>query len=136
LAVSTATDLAALFIRFAAEGRDVAWLAEEFLRIAGRAKRVFVTRDPDRSAGGLYCRVDSPSGCGEAVVPDHRSFRPLLARLAKVYSTEHGTDLLPYGGRLTFDRRTADGPVRIDVVFANTLDAQYLTLTARRPDAE
>jgi len=48
-----------------------------------------------------------------------------------VYSTERGTDVLPYGGRLTFDRHTAEGPVRIDVVFANTLDAQYLTLTTR-----
>jgi len=72
LAVSPATDLAALFIRFAAEGRDVAWLAEQFLLVAGRAKRIHVTCDPDRA------------------------------------------------------RSTADGPVRIDVVFANTLDAQYL----------
>jgi hypothetical protein len=129
--VSPATDLAALFIRFAAEGRDVAWLADEFLLVAGRAKRVHVTRDPDRAAGGLYCRVDAPAGCGEAVVPDQRAFRPLLARLAKVYATEGDRDFLPYGGRLTFTRDTDDGPVRIDVVFANTLDAQHLTLTTR-----
>jgi hypothetical protein len=131
LTASPATDLAALFIRFAAEERDVAWLADEFLLVATKAKRVHVTRDPDRAASGLYCRVDAPTGCGEAVVPDQRAFRPLLARLAKVYATERGTDLLPYGGRLTFDRHTADGPVQIDVVFANTLDAQYLTLTTK-----
>ena len=129
--MSPATDLAALFIRFAAEERDVAWLADEFLLVARKAKRVHVTRDPDRAASGLYCRVDAPTGCGEAVVPDQRAFRPLLARLAKVYATERGTDLLPYGGRLTFDRHTADGPVQIDVVFANTMDAQYLTLTTK-----
>ena len=62
--------------------------------------------------------MDAPAGCGEAVVPDQRAFRPLLARLAKVYATERGTDLLPYGGRLTFDRHTDDGPIQIDVVFA------------------
>ena len=132
--MSPATDLAVLFIRFAAEGRDVAWLADEFLLVAGQAKRVHVTRDPDRAAAGRYCRVDAPAGCGEAVVPDQRAFRPLLSRLAKVYAPERGTRLLPYGGRLRFDRRTEDGPVRIDVVFANTLDAQYLTLTTRGPD--
>ena len=133
MSASPATDLAALFIRFAAEDRDVAWLAEEFLRVAGQASRVHVTRDPDRAAGGLYCRVDAPAGCGEAVVPDHRSFRSLLSHLARAYATERGTDLLPYGGRLAFDRTTEGGPVRIDVVFANTLDAQYLTLTTRGP---
>ncbi len=132
--MTPATQIAALFMRYAAEGHDVAWLAEEFLLAAGRAKQVHVTRDPDRAAAGLYCRIDSGSGSAEAVVPDHRAFRPLLSRLAKVYSTERGTDLLPYGGRLTFVRRTEDGPVRIDVVFANTLDAQYLTLTTRDPE--
>lgn len=129
--MSPATDLAVLFIRFAAEGRDVAWLADEFLLVAGRAKRVHVTRDPDRAANGLYCRVDALSGCGEAIVPDQRSFRSLLSRLARVFATENGRDFLPYGGRLTFTRNTAEGPVHIDVIFANTLDTQYLTLTTR-----
>jgi hypothetical protein len=129
--MSPATELAVLFIRFAADGHDVPWLAAEFLRVAGRARRVHVTRDPDRAAAGLYCRVDADAGSAEVVVPDHRAFRPLLAHLAKAYSDERGTDFLPYGGRLAFDRQTDAGQVIIDVVFANTLDAQYLTLTTR-----
>jgi hypothetical protein len=129
--VSPATELCALFTRFAAEGRDVPWLAAEFLLVAGRAVRVHLTRDPDRAAAGLYCRVDAPGGSAEAVLPDHRSFRPLMAHLAKAYADERGTEQLPFGGRLAFTRATDAGPVRIDVVFANTPDSQYLTLTTR-----
>lgn len=132
---SPATRLAAAFTRFAAEGRDVAWLADEFLAAVAAARRVHLTRDPDPAADAVYCRIDGgPGGSAEAVVPAHQSFRPLLTRLAWLHAAEHGTEALAFGGRLLFTRDTADGPVRVDGTFANSPAVQHLTLTVTADD--
>ncbi len=125
-----AADLAALFIRYAAEGRDPAWLADGLLAVAARSRRVHLTRAPD-AADGLYCRVDTADGTAEVVAPDHRPFRLLLLHLARAHSAAWGREPLPAGGRLAFVRPTPDGDVRVDGVFANSADVQHLTLTAR-----
>jgi hypothetical protein len=121
-----------LFARLSVSGQDVVWLGDELIAITQHVGSV--AREMVRDATGvrsLVCRSDPPTG--EPIRFSDRGplyvFRPLLARLAVMCSDETGQAFLPYGGRYSLTRSSRDGPVRLDLDFANTPSEQRVHIT-------
>jgi hypothetical protein len=109
------------------------WLANQLLALAAESKRLSLRIVPAENGKGptLECSDVVHTIASNDPGP-LRLFRTLLARFAKLAEEEIGTPFNPYGGKLHFDRTGPEGPVGLDIEFANTTRDQSITISKRR----
>src|SRR5947209_5007935 len=116
--MTSATRALELFLRRPTGANRIDWLANQLLALAAEARFLSMRILPNEAGDGWTFETSDSGHVVSSQDPGPlRVFRTLLARLAKMGEEETGVEFNPYGGKLSFERASPTGPVRIDVEF-------------------